>query len=258
MNSVSARLLPLSSTGGERQGREGLFSFGLRKASLCSRTRIGTIRALISPRPRSRFFNPFRRRRGRPIGSWAGLAIRLSTVSVMLAQALLAGEKPVFEAELVFPLETWHNHASCIIEAPNGDLLVCWFHGSGERTADDVKIEGARLKAGARQWGTRFTLADTPGFPDGNPCMFIDPQKRLWFIHTTILANTWESALLQVRVSSDYLREGPPIWESSNVLLIKPGREFDTEMAKRLHRYSTDKLYRRLGWMTRAHPFVLD
>ena len=42
-----------------------------------------------------------------------------------------------YEAELIFPLEHWHNHASCIVECPNGDLLVCWFHGSGERTADD-------------------------------------------------------------------------------------------------------------------------
>jgi predicted neuraminidase len=205
--------------------------------------------------------------------------------SLVLGAFLRAAEKPLYEAELIFPLETWHNHASCIVEAPNGDLLVCWFHGSGERTADDVKIEGARLRKGSRQWSPRFSLADTPGFPDGNPCMFIDPQKRLWFIHTTILANTWESALLQVRVSSDYLHDRPPRWESSNVLLIKPGSEFETEVAKRLpdleasvaslkltdvqlreakafleamRQHSRDKLYRRLGWMTRAHPFVLD
>ena len=53
-------------------------------------------------------------------------------------------------SELVFPLEHWHNHASMVVEAPNGDLLVCWFHGSGERTADDVVIRGARLKKGAQ------------------------------------------------------------------------------------------------------------
>src|SRR5262249_31705740 len=48
--------------------------------------------------------------------------------------------KAFLESELIFPLEHWHNHASCIVEAADGDLLVCWFHGSGERTADDVKI----------------------------------------------------------------------------------------------------------------------
>jgi predicted neuraminidase len=209
----------------------------------------------------------------------------LLAASVFLAPPLPSAEKPLYETQLIFPLETWHNHASCVVEAPNGDLLVCWFHGSGERTADDVRIEGARLRHGARQWSTRFTLADTPGFPDGNPCMFVDPQKRLWFIHTTILANTWESALLQVRVSRDYLNDRPPRWESSNVLLIKPGSEFETELDKRLpaleasitslklsngqlreaqdflnamRQHSRDKLYRRLGWMTRAHPFVFE
>jgi len=49
-------------------------------------------------------------------------------------------DKPVLESELIFPLERWHNHASCIVETPNGDLLVCWFHGSGERTADDEPV----------------------------------------------------------------------------------------------------------------------
>ncbi len=209
----------------------------------------------------------------------------LALLACGLAPRANAAERPLYEAELIFPLETWHNHASCIVEAPNGDLLVCWFHGSGERTADDVKIEGARLRRGSRVWRPRFTLADTPGFPDGNPCMFIDPRGRLWLFHTTILANTWESALLKVRVSSDYLHDRPPRWEISEVLHVKPGPEFEAEVNRRLpqieaavgsltltdvqrqeaedflgamRRHATDKLYRRLGWMTRAHPFLLE
>src|SRR6516225_10027580 len=133
----------------------------------------------------------------------------LVACSIVFGSSLQSAEKPLYEVELIFPLETWHNHASCIVEAPNGDLLVCWFHGSGERTADDVKIEGARLRKGKSKWSERYTMADTPGFPDGNPCMLIDPRDRLWFIHTTILANTWESALLKVRTSHDYYHDGP-------------------------------------------------
>lgn len=203
----------------------------------------------------------------------------------MLLAIAAHAERPLYSSELIFPLERWHNHASCIVETPNGDLLVCWFHGSGERTADDVKIEGARLRKGKHQWSPRFTMADTLGFPDGNPCMFIDPKRRLWFLHTTILANTWESALLKLRLSNSYSREGPPRWDSCDVLLIKPGPEFQAEVARCLpeletsvgalkltesqqkeardfltamRRHANDKLYRRLGWMTRAHPFVLD
>src|ERR687887_451476 len=92
------------------------------------------------------------------------LAIRFGWPwSTTLAAPIAA---PFHEAELIFPLEHWHNHASCIVEAPNGDLLVCWFHGSGEREADDVKVEGARLRKGAQQWSLRFTMADTLGYPD--------------------------------------------------------------------------------------------
>lgn len=49
----------------------------------------------------------------------------------------------------IFPLQEKHVHSSSIVECPNGDLLACWFHGSGERTADDVVIRGARLKKGS-------------------------------------------------------------------------------------------------------------
>src|SRR5262245_10791439 len=135
---------------------------------------------------------------------------------------------PFYEAELIFPLEHWHNHASCIVECPNGDLLVCWFHGSGERTADDVKVEGARLKKGSKTWNKRFTLADTLNYPDTNPTMFIDPQQRLWLIWQTILANQWETALAKYRVSSDYQKTDPPRWDINEVLHVTPGAEFET------------------------------
>ena len=87
------------------------------------------------------------------------------------------GEEPFCRSELIFAPETWHNHGSCVVETPEGDLLATWFHGSGERTADDVIIEGARLRKGSQAWSERFVMADTPAFPDGNPCMFIDPEE---------------------------------------------------------------------------------
>src|SRR4029079_5345175 len=107
-------------------------------------------------------------------------SIALTLMLIALQTSLVALEKPVFESELIFPLEHWHNHASCIVEVPNGDLLVCWCHGSGERQADDVKIEGARKRRGAKSWSPRFTMADTPDYPDTNCAMFIDPRGRLW------------------------------------------------------------------------------
>jgi predicted neuraminidase len=198
--------------------------------------------------------------------------------AVALAFMQSPGDRPFLRSELLFPLEHWHNHGSTVVELPNGDLLTCWFHGSGERTADDVVVHGARLKKGATDWSPPFVMADTPGYPDTNTTMFLDPGKRLWLLWPTILANEWHTALMKYRISSDYLRDGSPRWEVSEVLHVTPGDEFarvvneevdrmlanlprDEKIvayAERRKKDAADKLARRLGWMTRAHPYVLD
>jgi predicted neuraminidase len=210
----------------------------------------------------------------------AGLACAVGFLSTHRATA---AEKPFFRSELIFPAEHWHNHGSAIVETPRGDLLVCWFHGSGERKADDVIIEGARLRRGSRTWSERYVLADTPDYPDTNCTLFFDGQGRLWLVWPTILANLWESALLKYRISDDFERRGAPRWKEDGVLHVTPGPAFEEavarwvpeverrfgsesvppDMLEEVHRYlgvmrekSSDKLYRRLGWMTRAHAFL--
>jgi predicted neuraminidase len=205
-------------------------------------------------------------------------------LALLLGMTTGSGETPFLESELIFPLENWHNHSSCIVETPRGDLLVCWYHGSGERTADDVKIEGARARKGSRTWSARFTMADTPGYPDTNCILLIDPQKRLWLIWPTILANEWETALLKYKIASSYERDSAPAWQISEVLHVTPGPEFEQTVSKyaaameqrlardaseqlrargrqwieSIRKHAADKFYRRLGWMPRAHAFVLD
>ncbi len=202
---------------------------------------------------------------------------------VMFAGRLWA-EEPHHTAELIFPLENWHNHGSCIVECPNGDLLVCWFHGSGERTADDVAILGSRKVKETGKWTKPFVMADTPGFPDTNCCMIIDPMKRLWLLWPTIQANTWESALMKYQRSTDYMQsdDSPPKWDVMKVLHMQPGDDFKDKVQKAAQNYlstldipqnlvplveawkegikkqAADKLTRRLGWFTRAHPIILD
>ncbi|MDA7617894.1 MAG: sialidase family protein [Verrucomicrobiota bacterium] len=194
-----------------------------------------------------------------------------------ISSIILAESK--YHSELIFPLESWHNHGSCIVEAPNGDLIACWFHGSGERKSDDVMILGARKSKDAHSWGKPFVMADTPEFPDTNCCMIIDPKNRLWLLWPTIQANLWESALMKYKISSDYqTSEGPPRWESEKVMHVKHGtdfasivrektaaylnhRELSVEMIEWAHlnfKQADDKLTRRLGWFTRAHPYILD
>ena len=123
----------------------------------------------------------------------------------------------------IFPFQEQHVHGSSLVELPNGELLCVWFQGSGERWADDVVLNGSRWNAGSSSWSEPFVMADYPGFPDINPVLFMDPQKRLWLIWYTVLANQWETAILKYRISEDYLDPGPPNWSWQEVIHPKPG-----------------------------------
>ncbi len=189
-----------------------------------------------------------------------------------------AGAAPQYSAELVFPLHEQHNHAPGIVECPNGDLLVSWYRGSGERSSDDVAVYGARKKQGESAWSEAFLMADTPGFPDCNTCMMIDRHGRLWLFWPTILANTWESCLTNYRTSREYAGPGAPTWEKNGLVLLKPA-DFSAEANQQLdglvekfkphlneetrreiaagREKLRNKLYQRLGWQPRCKPTVL-
>lgn len=209
--------------------------------------------------------------------------IRLRTLfaaaAILLQLVALKAAEPHYEAEILFPLEHWHNHGSCVVECPNGDLLVCWFHGSGERTADDVVILGARKVKATGKWTEPFLMADTKDFPDTNCTMIIDPQERLWLMWPTILAHTWESTIMNYKLSSDYQKpEGAPEWNKEKILWMKPSDDFSTVTMRKVEEYladqplraiakpwvehvskqASDELTRRMGWFTRAHPLILD
>jgi len=199
-------------------------------------------------------------------------------VALMLLAAVVG---PYYEAELVFPLHDQHNHAPAIVECPNGDLLVSWYRGSGERSADDVAVYGARKTVAGRKWSRPFVMADTPGFPDCNTCMMIDRRGRLWLFWPVVLANSWESCLTHYRVADDPAvtrEDGCPRWTRSGVILLKPDdfraealRILEAELAKLpkellaayeeelalLRRRLGEKLYQRLGWQPRCKPTVL-
>ena len=132
--------------------------------------------------------------------------------------------KVIYQSMEIFPLVKQHVHAPTIVELPNGSLLAAWYQGSGERSADDVAIMGARLQPEQNKWSKPFVMADVRGFPDINPILFIDPKERLWLIWYTVIANQWETSLLKYRISDNYMmQEGPPNWYWQDVLHVKPG-----------------------------------
>ena len=91
-----------------------------------------------------------------------------------------------FRSEYIFPVQDLHVHSSSIVEMPGGDLLACWFEGSGERKANDVLVRGARLTNGTSEWSKPFTLADTPGHPDCNPVLFMDTPSMNFMMKTAL------------------------------------------------------------------------
>jgi len=163
------------------------------------------------------------------------------------------------------------------VECPNGDILACWFHGSGERTANDVVVQGARLKKDANTWSPGFIMADTPGLPDCNSVLFIHQKERLWLIWVVVQANRWERSILKYRISTEYQNDGSPNRSWQEIITLQPGEAFADVVKKSFnqlpeqdmwaeyaHTYSemiveaaNDPVKRQSGWMTRIHPTVL-
>ncbi len=182
------------------------------------------------------------------------------------------------QESFIFALQEKHVHGSSIVEMSNGDLLACWFYGSGERTANDVLVQGARLKKGDARWSPTFLMADTPNLPDCNPVLFVDNTDKLWLFWVAVQAERWQSSVLKYRTSTNYLGNGAPKWNWQDVILLQPGEKFyettkqafeeldrDEPMwAEFAHPYSRmieqaaqDPVKRQTGWMTRIHPITL-
>lgn len=196
----------------------------------------------------------------------------------LIAFAAAADAAPQYSAELVFPLHDKHNHAPGVVECPNGDLLVSWYRGDGERSADNVAVYGARRKKDEATWSEPFVMADTPGFPDCNTCMLMDSKGRLHLYWPIVIANTWESCITRFRTSDDYVAPGSPAWSKDEWILLKPddfSAPANAELDKLVERYKlmlndefraeiaegrrkmAEKLYQRLGWQPRCKPTVL-
>ena len=186
--------------------------------------------------------------------------------------------KPLFQQYSIFPFQDKHVHGSSVIELPNGDLLSCWFHGSGERKANDVRIKGSRLKKGSNKWSAIFDMADTPNLPDCNPVLWIDNNEKLWLFWIAVRANRWENSMLRYRTSTDYLNKEIPTWNWQDNIILKPGERFSETIQLAFEEHIDEPMWaeyappysrliidaakdpekRQKGWMTRIHPISLE
>ncbi len=182
------------------------------------------------------------------------------------------------EEEFIFPYQSKHVHGSSIIECKNGDIIAAWFYGSGERNANDVLIQGSRLKKGSHKWEDVFVMADTPNFPDCNPVLYIDNKDRLYLFWIVVMANRWETSILKYRRAENYHAEGAPRWSWQDIILLNNGDAFQKTIKKKFSQLedrnagwaeyapdydkmiieaAKDPKKREIGWMTRIHPLTL-
>jgi hypothetical protein len=157
-------------------------------------------------------------------------------------------------------------------------LMVIYLHvgftGLGERTANDVIIQGSRLKRG-RQIGAYIIMADTPEPSRLYPVLFINEKDELMLFWIAVRAKWWENSVLRYKISSNYLNPGAPNWDWQDIIILKPGESFYNEIKKGFEtnysdpgwseyalpyeklivKAAMDKEKRQKGWMTRIHPY---
>ena len=200
-------------------------------------------------------------------------------VPLLVSVATLTAHAEPVSSELIFPLQSEHVHGSTIEELPNGDLIAAWFQGSGERTANDVRVMGARKKKGASTWSEPFLMADTPDIPDCNPVLWMDSQDRLWLFWIVVQSNRWEYSILKYTRADTPGRSGTPNWNWQDIILLKPSEDFGAKLrdgvraaghdegmwaeyapqySRMLEEAAQDPRKRDTGWMTRTRPIVLD
>ena len=199
--------------------------------------------------------------------------------SLLNLQFFALGQVKVIQKQNIFPMQSRHVHSSSIVELPNGDLLSCWFQGSGERKANDVKIMGSRLKKGTKKWEEPFMMSDTRGFPDCNPVLFLNQRKELFLFWIVIKSNKWEESILKYKKSIVHNSEGPPKWSWQDIILLRPGEKFQKQTKSKFEQLperglgwaeyapkyekmiveaAGDKNKRQSGWMTRTRPLQLE
>ncbi len=207
------------------------------------------------------------------------LLLTVSIFVIKIAACQAVDKAPTIFEKLIFPLQSQHAHGSGMVALPNGDILATWYQGSGERTADDVKIMGARLKKGAREWSQPFLMADSYNLPDCNPIIFLNSKNKLFLVWIAVQAHRWEQSILRLRTAVSYDKEGAPAWNWQDNILLSPNDSFAVEAAAKFKQLvpthhgtaaygpgydnmiveaSKDAVKRSTGWMPRIKPLRLN
>lgn len=121
--------------------------------------------------------------------------------------------------EAYLPIIMPSNHASNLLELPDGDLLCFFFSGTSEGHSG-VSIAMSRLKHGSKQWTVPQVVSFHHGWSNQNPVPFLAPDGRLWLFHTSQKADQGEATSRVWAVTSG---DQGYTWSEPKVFFSKPG-----------------------------------
>ncbi|TBL79411.1 sialidase family protein [Paenibacillus thalictri] len=87
-------------------------------------------------------------------------------------------------AEAYIPTPFKVNHAPCLTELNNGDLLAVWFAGYTEEGRRDIHIVMSRLLAGEERWSEPVKVSDDDTRSEQNPVLFQTAEGKLLLLYT--------------------------------------------------------------------------
>lgn len=118
----------------------------------------------------------------------------------------------------ILPSACPQNHASNLLELPDGTLLCTWFGGTQEGIPD-ISIYLARLEKGATCWSKPEKLSNDPDRSEQNPVLFLAPDDTLWLLWTAQISGNQDTAIVRYRQSRNQGRT----WGEIQTLLDQPG-----------------------------------
>jgi predicted neuraminidase len=137
--------------------------------------------------------------------------------ATLLAPADWQGEvvtERVFGSELPGP----YKHPAALAELDNGDLLLAYYGGSGEYSADSQDFS-ARLVKGTTKWTTPTPIRPRPKEPEGNPVVWQAPDGVVWLFTVVRPGETWSTSRIVARTSTD----GAKTWSEPTYLTKEAG-----------------------------------
>jgi predicted neuraminidase len=150
---------------------------------------------------------------------------------------------PVYEERVASPPKlTAFAHSPSLTPLPNGQILLVWYAGSGEKSPDVVLYQ-ATYDPRQDIWTAPRVLTDPAAsqaelgryvYTLGNPALLTDPQERTLLFYVTRWSGGWSTSTLNMKVSEDH----GATWTQAKRLVTNP--------------------YLNSGTLVRARPFLYE